>query len=155
MIYWWIGEGFTPPIGRRQSSFTPEQFANEFFNKLIAKGFIEPMCKNSRLGVDICKMHHVVRSMVIKLAKRTDFFNFDDEGTAKENDSCSLRACLKGEGLTNIQDLGKLHTLFNVNETILNFKPEWFSKTKNFNVLSWEGGRPRPCITLKLRILRL
>ncbi|XP_028121546.1 disease resistance RPP13-like protein 4 [Camellia sinensis] len=84
MIYSWMREGFVHPVGRRQSSFTPEQFANEFFNKLIAKGFIEPVCKNSRLGVDICKMHHVVRSMVIKLAKRTDFFDFDEAGTAKE-----------------------------------------------------------------------
>ncbi|KAI8001822.1 Disease resistance RPP13-like protein 4 [Camellia lanceoleosa] len=114
---------------------TPEQFANEFFKKLIEKGFIQPVYKKRSVGVDICKMHPFVRSMVVKLAKKAKFFNFDDEGNATENYSGSLRACLKGKGLKNFEELDKLHTLFNVNEAILDFKPEWFSKMKNLNVL--------------------
>ncbi|CAL5409712.1 unnamed protein product [Camellia sinensis] len=136
MIYWWIGEGFAPPLYRRGSRKTPEQFANEFFDKLIELGFIEPVCKYPRLGVNICKMNPFVRSMVIEFAKRTNFFNFDDESNAEEYYySHSLRACLKRGGLTKIQDLGTLHALFNVDETILAFKPEWFSKMKNVKVL--------------------
>ncbi|KAL7211970.1 hypothetical protein ACSBR2_014764 [Camellia fascicularis] len=114
---------------------TPEQFANEFFKKLIEKGFIQPVYKKRSVGVDICKMHPFVRSMVVKLAKKAKFFNFDDEGNATEDYSGSLRACLKGKGLKNFEELDKLHTLFNVNEAILDFKPEWFSKMKNLNVL--------------------
>ncbi|KAI7999972.1 Disease resistance RPP13-like protein 4 [Camellia lanceoleosa] len=136
MIYWWIGEGFVPPIGSEGRGKTPEQFANEFFDKLIEKGFIETVCKNPRLGMNICKMNPSVRPMVIEIAKGTNFFNFDDESNAEEYyHSDSLRACLKGGGLTKIQDLGKLHTLFNVDETILDFKPEWFSTMKNVKVL--------------------
>ncbi|KAF5939446.1 hypothetical protein HYC85_023705 [Camellia sinensis] len=114
---------------------TPEQFANEFFKKLIEKGFIQPVYKKRSVGVDICKMHPFVRSMVVKLAKKAKFFNFDDKGNATEDYSGSLRACLKGKGLKNFEELDKLHTLFNVNEAILDFKPEWFSKMKNLNVL--------------------
>ncbi|GMP72709.1 hypothetical protein CsSME_00030640 [Camellia sinensis var. sinensis] len=114
---------------------TPEQFANEFFKKLIEKGFIQPVYKKRSVGVDICKMHPFVRSMVVKLAKKAKFFNFDDKGNATEDYSDSLRACLKGRGLTKIHDLDKLHTLFNVNEAILDFEPEWFSRMKNLNVL--------------------
>ncbi|CAL5412113.1 unnamed protein product [Camellia sinensis] len=114
---------------------TPEQFANEFFKKLIEKGFIQPVYKKRSVGVDICKMHPFVRSMVVKLAKKAKFFNFDDMGNATEDYSGSLRACLKGKGLKNFEGLDKLHTLFNVNEAILDFKPEWFSKMKNLNVL--------------------
>ncbi|CAL5412116.1 unnamed protein product [Camellia sinensis] len=114
---------------------TPEQFANEHFKKLIEKGFIQPVYKKRSVGVDICKMHPFVRSMVVKLAKKAKFFNFDDKGNATEDYSGSLRACLKGKGLKNFEELDKLHTLFNVNEAILDFKPEWFSKMKNLNVL--------------------
>ncbi|CAL5409724.1 unnamed protein product [Camellia sinensis] len=114
---------------------TPEQFANEFFKKLIEKGFIQPVYKKRSVGVDICKMHPFVRSMVVKLAKKAKFFNFDDKGNATEDYSGSLRACLNGKGLKNFEELDKLHTLFNVNEAILDFKPEWFSKMKNLNVL--------------------
>ncbi|CAL5345916.1 unnamed protein product [Camellia sinensis] len=135
MIYWWVGEGFVPPIGSEGSGKTPEQFANEFFDKLINMGFIEPVRKYPRHGVNICKMNPFVRSMVIEFAKNTYFFDFYDESNAEEHNSHSLRACLKGEGLTKIQDLGKLHALFNVDETILNFNPEWFSKMKNVKVL--------------------
>ncbi|CAL5412118.1 unnamed protein product [Camellia sinensis] len=135
MIYWWIGEGFVPPVGRRENQKTPEQFANEFFNKLITEGFIEPMYAKRNLGVKICKVRPFVRNMLIALAKRANFFDFDNEGNAHEDYSYSLRSCLTGKGLTNIQDLEKLHTLFNVNETFLEFNPEWFSRMKNVNVL--------------------
>ncbi|GMP72705.1 hypothetical protein CsSME_00030637 [Camellia sinensis var. sinensis] len=77
MIYWWIGEGFVPPVGRRENQKTPEQFANKFFNKLITESFIEPMYVKRNLGVQICKIHPFVRTMLIALAKRANFFDFD------------------------------------------------------------------------------
>ncbi|KAL7211961.1 hypothetical protein ACSBR2_014759 [Camellia fascicularis] len=125
MMYWWIGEGL----------MTTERLANELFNKFIVKGFIEPVCKvgNSSLGVNICKMDPLVRSMVIKIAESINFANFDDDND--DNANATPRACLTGDGLTNIQDLEKLNTLFNVNEAILEIKPECFSKMKNVKVL--------------------
>ncbi|GMP72716.1 hypothetical protein CsSME_00030647 [Camellia sinensis var. sinensis] len=125
MMYWWIGEGL----------MTTERLANELFNKFIVKGFIDPVCKvgNSSLGGNICKMDPLVRSMVIKVAKSINFANFDDDND--DNANATPRACLTGDGLTKIQDLEKLNTLFNVNEDILEIKTEYFSKMKNVKVL--------------------
>uniref|UniRef100_A0A5B6YIN8 Disease resistance protein winged helix domain-containing protein n=1 Tax=Davidia involucrata TaxID=16924 RepID=A0A5B6YIN8_DAVIN len=114
MIYWWIGEGFVS-----------EELANEFFNELTVKGFIEPVYEKRCLVADSCKMHPFVRCAIIMLAERTKFFDFDtNEGNLTEDFSRSLRACLMGKGLAHIEDLEKLHTVFNVNEPILEFKPE-------------------------------
>ncbi|KAA8515394.1 hypothetical protein F0562_018995 [Nyssa sinensis] len=131
MIYWWIGEGFVCSSSDR----TAEKLASEFFNELMAKGFIEPVNEKRSLAVDRCRMHPFIRSGVIMLAERAKFFDFDSAGNLTEDFSCSLRACLVGKGLSNIQDLEKLHMVFNVNEPILEFKPEWFLKMRNVNVL--------------------
>ncbi|XP_057463906.1 disease resistance protein At4g27190-like [Actinidia eriantha] len=136
MIYWWIGEGFAPPVRRENNdNRTAEQFANDYFSELLEKGFIEPVREKRSLRVDACKMHPFVRAMVIKLANRSEFFDFDDEGNGKEDYDLSLRACLTGKRLLNDKNFENLHALFNVNEAILEFNPEWFAKMKNVNVL--------------------
>ncbi|KAA8519903.1 hypothetical protein F0562_014187 [Nyssa sinensis] len=130
MIYWWIGEGFV----RETPGKTSEQLANDFFKELIVKGFIEPVYERCNLVADSCKMHPFFRSALIMQAEMAAFFDFD-EGNVTESFSRSLRACLVGKGLANIQDLENLHLMFNVNEPILEFKLEWFLKMKNINVL--------------------
>ncbi|PSS04745.1 Disease resistance RPP13-like protein [Actinidia chinensis var. chinensis] len=136
MIYWWIGEGFAPPVRRENNdNRTAEQFANDYFSELLEKGFIEPVREKRSLRVDACKMHPFVRAMVIKLANRAKFFDFDEEGNGKEDYDHSLRACLTGKRLLNDKNFENLHALFNVNEAILEFNPEWFAKMKNVNVL--------------------
>ncbi|XP_052202148.1 uncharacterized protein LOC127807944 [Diospyros lotus] len=143
MVYWWIGEGFVPPVEREitEKDKTAEQFGSKYFDELVAKGFVEPIYRKRSGKVETCKMHPLVRSMVIRLAKRANFFDFDDDFNAKEDCTLSLRACLTSKGLTKDQetkmfeDLEKLHTMFNVNQTILDFDPEWLAKMKNINVL--------------------
>lgn len=137
MIYWWMGEEFVPPLKASNNNATVEQFANDYFKKLVAKGFVAPVHKKLRHGEYICKMDPFVRSMVIKLARRANFFNFDDEGNITEDDYSSLWACLTGKGkeLSKIECLEKLHALFNLNEDILEFTPELFAKMENVNVL--------------------
>lgn len=137
MIYWWMGEEFVPPLKASNNNATVEQFANDYFKKLVAKGFVAPVHEKRRHGEYICKMDPFVRSMVIKLARRANFFNFDDEGNITEDDYSSLWACLtgKGKGLSKIECLEKLHALFNLNEDILEFTPELFAKMENVNVL--------------------
>lgn len=140
MLYWWIGEGFVPPLLERNNNAADntertEHFANEFFKKLVAKGYVEPMRKKFTAGENICKMHPFVRSMVIKLAKRANFFDFDDEGNIEGDKCSSLRACLTGKVLPKIESFEKLYALFNLNEAFLEFSPELFAKMKNVNVL--------------------
>lgn len=68
MIYWWMGEEFVPPLKASNNNATVEQFANDYFKKLVAKGFVVPVHEKRRHGEYICKMDPFVRSMVIKLA---------------------------------------------------------------------------------------
>uniref|UniRef100_A0A5B6YJJ3 Disease resistance RPP13-like protein 4 n=1 Tax=Davidia involucrata TaxID=16924 RepID=A0A5B6YJJ3_DAVIN len=131
MIYWWIGEGFV-----RTTDKTAEKMASKFLKELMSKGFIEPFREKRSLGVDRFRMHPFTRSAVIMLAERAKFFDFDSaKGNLTEDFACSLRACLLGKGLSNIEVLEKLHMVFNVNEPILEFKAEWFLKMRNVNVL--------------------
>lgn len=100
----------------------------------MEKGFIEPVYKKRNLVADSCKMHPFIHSIVVLLAVRAKLFDFGDEGNPNEDFSASQRACLVGDGLDIQQDLEKLHMLVNVNEAILDFKPEWFLKMKNINL---------------------
>ncbi|KAL7213223.1 hypothetical protein ACSBR2_015848 [Camellia fascicularis] len=140
MVYWWIGEGFAPPIGRdhmmaEEYRKTAEEYANEYFNQLMVKGFIEPVYgMHHKLAAGSCKMHPFIRSAVIMFAKSANFFSFDCMGNPTAHDS--YRACLCGKGFhSSIVDLDKLHMLFNLNECILNVEPMRFYKMKNVNVL--------------------
>ncbi|KAL7211972.1 hypothetical protein ACSBR2_014766 [Camellia fascicularis] len=123
MIYWWIGEGFA----------TTEQIANDLFINLFVERFIEPVCKMGSFAVNIWKMDPLVRSLVIEIAKTSSFFDFDHDDD--DDGSVTSRECLIANGLTKIQDFEKLNTLLNVNESILEFNPEFFSKMKKLSVL--------------------
>lgn len=134
MLYWWIGEGFVSPIP--ESNREAEDLANEVFNELMLKGFIEPISEKRGLGVSRCKMHPLVRAAVVILADKAKLFDFDPKGNPTGNFSSSLWACLlKAEKLKDSEELEKVHILFNVDETILEFeKPEMFAKMKSINV---------------------
>ncbi|XP_057488426.1 uncharacterized protein LOC130774418 [Actinidia eriantha] len=163
MLYWWIGEGFvgTPEkkaeqvAGERNDQReipeeqlpnewseklepTAEDSANEVFNELLAKGFLEPFSeKRTLIGlVNKCKMHPFVRAAVVILARKAKFFDFDSEGKLTNSFSSSYRACLLADkNLSEKEDLNNLHMLFNVDQTILEFqKPERFSMMKNINI---------------------
>ncbi|KAM7524562.1 hypothetical protein LguiA_014464 [Lonicera macranthoides] len=133
MIYWWIGEGFVKEEGEKSA----EEKGCEYFNKLIAEGFMEPVNEKRLQKVEVgsCKMDPLTRFGVIKLADRAKMFDFDANGNPKEDFSSSFRACLSGKGLVNIPNLDKLYMLFNVNENFLEFKQGWFSRMRNVNVV--------------------
>ncbi|XAR66373.1 hypothetical protein NMG60_11012586 [Bertholletia excelsa] len=150
MINWWIGEGFVPlTSANKTNSHMEEKWANDFFGELIRMGFIHPIYKKGKLRrADTCKIQPFVRSMLIKIAKKANFFDFDEDGNPKADYLKSMRSCLTGTGLeSNLrscfkgteldinQVLENLHALFNVKEAILELKSEWLSKMKNINVL--------------------
>ncbi|GFZ06270.1 hypothetical protein Acr_18g0004400 [Actinidia rufa] len=137
---------------------TAEDSANEVFNELLAKGFVEPFSEKRTLKVLVnkCKMHPFVRAAVVILARRAKFFDFDSEGKLTNSFSSSYRACLLADkNLYEKQDVNSIHTLLNVDQTILEFqkhmnnlhmlfnvdqtilefqKPERFSMMKNINI---------------------
>ncbi|KAL3643372.1 hypothetical protein CASFOL_014187 [Castilleja foliolosa] len=141
MVQWWVSEGFAP-----------ENVANDYFIQLIKKGFIEPDNENTSFIVGSCRMHPFYRSALVMLAERAKFLNFDPKGRATQNFSGSFRSCLVGEGLISYEDLKdgsvevldleKVHLLININEAVLEFNKNWFSKMRNVNFLylgRWEA----------------
>ncbi|KAD3336531.1 hypothetical protein E3N88_32050 [Mikania micrantha] len=84
MIYWWIGEGFIPLETDLDGEKTVEDWANDIFNELIDKDFIESDSKSYDRRVANCKMHPMVRAALVMIADKVKFFDFDRLGDAKD-----------------------------------------------------------------------
>ncbi|XP_007040749.2 PREDICTED: uncharacterized protein LOC18606844 [Theobroma cacao] len=96
--FWWFGERLMEnPIvtGEKENM----DRVNDVLGELIKKGFIEPVEKKSRLPATRYKMHPIVRSLLIKLAKEANFFDYDAKGIPTMDVSASEKSCLiKSEG---------------------------------------------------------
>ncbi|KAK1393609.1 Disease resistance RPP13-like protein 4 [Heracleum sosnowskyi] len=137
MVYWWIGEGFIIPENSEEKKQDLEQLGAKTFDDLLEKHFIYSADRKDIQEVDNCRMLPFVRWAVIYLAQRAKFFEFDHDGVPTEDYSSCFRACLSGNGLDTQKapDLEKLHMLLNVNEPILELKPEWLLKMRNTSIL--------------------
>lgn len=137
MVYWWIGEGFIIPENEEEKKQDLEQLGAKTFDDLVDKYFIYSADGKDSQEVDNCKMLPFVRWAVIYMAQRAKFFEFDHDGNPTEDYSSCFRACLSGNGLDTQKapDLEKLHMLLNVNEAILELKPEWLLKMRNISIL--------------------
>ncbi|KAL7243932.1 hypothetical protein ACSBR1_016199 [Camellia fascicularis] len=130
MTYWWIGEGFVRPSPGNQK--TAEASANDVFKQLVKKGFIEPVHEKHSLEVNRCRMHPFIRTAVIMLADKAQFFHFDPSGNLTAGFPFSHQVCiLAGQQLDSL-DLDKVHSVFNVRESDFE-KLEMLSRFKNAN----------------------
>ena len=70
LIYWWLGEGL----------ITKTEDGERIFGELIKKGLLIAKYKPYKNPVvDSCTMHSWNRLMLISVAKRAEFFDFDDD----------------------------------------------------------------------------
>ncbi|PIA57891.1 hypothetical protein AQUCO_00500067v1 [Aquilegia coerulea] len=159
VIYWWIGEGLVAHTRDK----TAEQVGENIFEELTQKGMIKPVYKNKSPMVTSYVMHPWIRLMLIFVARKAGFFDFD--GTGKPTADCpvSRRACLvlptkriAGASSLRQEELPRVHlpvpgdrqqnassssgrddviTFFNVNQEYLHVNPGWFSKQKKLVVL--------------------
>ncbi|ONH95569.1 hypothetical protein PRUPE_7G078100 [Prunus persica] len=139
LVHWWIGEGFlNPPVDGKE---TVVEIADGVFEELTKKGCIEPLYKKRRSVVRSFKMHPLIRSAVIVIAKDVRFFDFDSKGNPTANFSWSHWACLMNGSshltLANRPDLDpeKLQTIFSVNEAYPDFSEVDWSRLRNVKVL--------------------
>ncbi|GMY37191.1 disease resistance RPP13-like protein 4 [Fagus crenata] len=142
LVHWWVGEGFIDSLNSEEK--TAESTGNEFIKEFIRKGIIEPVHKKRRPKSDNCKMHPSIRHAVIKISRRAGFVNFTSKGNPTADFSYCRRACLvKTEEGSSLRDLTygfslekkDIHTLFNVSESHLYFRLDWFSKMRYVKVL--------------------
>ncbi|PIA24909.1 hypothetical protein AQUCO_14800006v1 [Aquilegia coerulea] len=133
VIYWWIGEG----IVTHTRDTTAEEVGEGIFTELTEKGMIEPVYKNKSPMVTSYLMHPWIRLMVVSVAKKARFFDFDDAGKPMADCPISRRACLVLPTDTHFQLSGERQpiTLFNVNQEYLHVNLGWFSKQKKLVVL--------------------
>ncbi|RZC79566.1 hypothetical protein C5167_003778 [Papaver somniferum] len=77
LVYWWAGEGFIVPGG---NSKTTLQVAKDCFSELFSRCLIEPVDGRAVGDDDFfeCKMHDMVRDLIIIVAKQQAFCSFDD-----------------------------------------------------------------------------
>lgn len=137
MIHWWIGEGLVEAEGSQMA----EDVGKDCFQKLIALEMIEPVYQKRSYSVNQCKLHPWIRRMLITVARKARFFEFDSDGNATWDFSATHRACLveehqqEGASLIHQFDPGDLLTIFNVNERYLQFDKGWFLDLRKLAVL--------------------
>lgn len=74
LIYWWIGEGFVPTRGRRSVIDAGEDCFSELSNRCL----IEVVDKTYNGTIITCKIHDMVRELIMKIAQEDSFFNPKD-----------------------------------------------------------------------------
>ncbi|KAK1295686.1 Disease resistance RPP13-like protein 4 [Acorus calamus] len=139
VIYWWIGEGLVI----RTRDKTVEEVGEIYFKELIQREFIEPVPIKRKQDAKSCKMHPIIRRMVILVAKRQGFFKFNEEQLPTINYSTSGRACLMMNFKVSSQMMldtiqknkDNLRTLLNVNQSYLELDKTWISKMKKVTTL--------------------
>ncbi|KAL8158672.1 hypothetical protein V2J09_000209 [Rumex salicifolius] len=134
-----------------KKSKTIEEIGNEILHALAENGFIEFVVKKG-LETGSCCIYPVVQSFVIKQAIEEGFFDFDSQsGMLTPHFTLSKRACLLKSQETfpssckiwgnyigspnKLEAFKSVKTLFNVSESMIHIKHEWFSKMKNLLVL--------------------
>ncbi|XP_030477336.1 disease resistance RPP13-like protein 4 [Syzygium oleosum] len=141
LINWWVGEGFlvvTDPKG----SMAIEKAAEKIFEELGEKGFIMLVHKKGKRRSpvpDSCQLHPFMRRVLITLAKKAEFLDFDLQGNATHY-QCT-RACLvEGGQLSRPSTVSrgrKIQTLFNMNEQFLDLKLDLFISCKVLQLGRW------------------
>ncbi|KAF5202538.1 Disease resistance rpp13-like protein [Thalictrum thalictroides] len=152
VIYWWIGEGLVAHTRGK----TAEEVGEGIFQELAEKGMIKPVYKNKSPMVTSYVMHPWIRLMVVSVARKAEFFDFDNAGKPMNVCPKSRRACLVLPTDQRIQQGGAssskqeerppneqvIITLFNVNKKYLHVSNlGWLRFSKQKKLVVFQLGR--------------
>ncbi|KAF8380782.1 hypothetical protein HHK36_028276 [Tetracentron sinense] len=76
LVHWWVGEGFI----HRKSLKTAIEVAFDCLSELISRCLVEVHRSHYDGRVYSCKMHDMVRDLIIKIARDEAFCSFDEGG---------------------------------------------------------------------------
>ncbi|KAF7844619.1 disease resistance RPP13-like protein 4 [Senna tora] len=128
LVYWWIGEGL----------IETEEEGEHIFQELLRHDLIVPHGNGKCPVINKCVIHPWIRYMLIALAQEAQLFDFD-KGRPAFLTTTSRRSCLIGDRKDLSNDNGfeyeYVRTIFNLNESYLNFNPQFLSRTKKLVVL--------------------
>ncbi|KAJ0081688.1 hypothetical protein Patl1_09753 [Pistacia atlantica] len=81
IVHWWVGEG----IVQGKNSWTATELGYEYLSELANRCLIDVVNRRNYDGrVYSCKMHDLIREMVIKIANDEAFCSFDGQGKQKQ-----------------------------------------------------------------------
>ncbi|KAJ0080727.1 hypothetical protein Patl1_09745 [Pistacia atlantica] len=81
IVHWWVGEG----IVQGNNSWTATELGYEYLSELANRCLIDAVNRRNYDGrVYSCKMHDLIREMVIKIANEEAFCSFDGQGKQKQ-----------------------------------------------------------------------
>ncbi|KAI9187381.1 hypothetical protein LWI28_027461 [Acer negundo] len=132
LVYWWIGEGFLD-VSKTQGKAV-EDIASDILDRFRKVDFILSVNKKRKMVGNKFKMHPHVRSAMIVLALEGKT-SFDSRSDGNKFSWFDDRGYLINSGPLEVENQGKIKTLFNVSQGFLDFSLEWFSKMRNAEVL--------------------
>ncbi|OVA15367.1 Disease resistance protein [Macleaya cordata] len=80
LVHWWVGEGFVQANERKTATELAFDCLSELFNRCLVE-VVEPRGYDGR--VYECRMHDMVRELIIRMAKEEAFCSFDDGNRQK------------------------------------------------------------------------
>ncbi|KAJ4702716.1 Disease resistance protein [Melia azedarach] len=80
IVHWWVGEGLI----QLPDTKTATDLGFQYLSDLVSRCLVEAVHRRGYYGrVYSCKMHDLVRDMIIEIAKDEAFCSFDDQGQQK------------------------------------------------------------------------
>uniref|UniRef100_A0A2P2QM24 Disease resistance protein RGA2 n=1 Tax=Rhizophora mucronata TaxID=61149 RepID=A0A2P2QM24_RHIMU len=76
LVHWWMGEAFVPLRSRRPLTESAENCFTELANRCL----VEVVDKNYNGSIYTCKIHDMVRTVVVKMAEDDAFFSLTGRG---------------------------------------------------------------------------
>ncbi|XWS45467.1 hypothetical protein CRYUN_Cryun15aG0139200 [Craigia yunnanensis] len=112
VVHWWIGEGFAPLRSGRSSTAVGE----DCFTGLTNRCLIEVVDKTYNGTISTCKMHDMVRDLVLKIAEddafyKTNSINCRHLGINNNMDRKQLTTNQKLRGLVSTTKVGEVNKI--------------------------------------------
>ncbi|THU47973.1 hypothetical protein C4D60_Mb09t21320 [Musa balbisiana] len=143
LIHWWMGEEIVT---------SPEE-GKKCFDELVSKGLIITIKKNHCNKVHYFRIQSWIRRLLITVAKRNGFLDFDQDGRPSDDYSRSHRACLRlklppiGDDAEN-----RLLTVYNVYKRYVEFEPTWLVNKGEMTTMQlgrWQDSDQKNAIEVK------
>ncbi|GMN36540.1 hypothetical protein TIFTF001_006100 [Ficus carica] len=179
LIHWWIGEGLVQGKGSKSAS----EIGHEYLSELIKRCLVEVVQQRSYDGkVYTCKMHDMVRELIITNAKDEEICDFDSQGSqtpkpgsrwlgfieelhknASSKDLSKLRALvvLKSSNDVNFKCFGMLRSLrvldfsnIKLREISMDDLFDWISYLKRLASLNLSGVQSLEMVPSSIQKLR-
>ncbi|KAL5555839.1 hypothetical protein UlMin_038075 [Ulmus minor] len=123
LIHWWMGEGLVQGKGSKSAA----EIGNEYMSELIKRCLIEVDKQRGFDGrVYDCKMHDMVRELIIKNAEEEDFCSFDEQGRQRATPDSRWIGFVDGMNKESLKNTAKLRAMLFMSSS---------EKFKNFGLL--------------------